>query len=85
MEIVEVPKTDDESSASELLRPPEGRFEAMDDEDRDDPPRIEYIRRDISAMPEVSLDIFTPISDLFEIKKICSGKVIYSVYAYHSR
>ena len=46
MEIVEVPKKDDESSASELLRPPEGRFEAMDDEDRDDPPRIEYIRRD---------------------------------------
>ena len=46
MEIVEVPKKDDESSASELLRPPEGRFEAMDDEDRDDPPRIKYIRRD---------------------------------------
>ena len=46
MEIVEVPKKDDESSASELLRPPEGRFEAMDDEDIDDPPRTEYIRRD---------------------------------------
>ena len=47
-EIVEVPKRDDETSASELLRPPEGTFEAMDDDGRDDPPMIEYIRRDKS-------------------------------------
>ena len=33
-EIVEVPKRDDETSASELLRPPEGRYEAMDDDGR---------------------------------------------------
>ena len=41
----EVPKRDDKTLASKLLRPPEGTFEAMADDGRDDPPMIEPIRR----------------------------------------
>ena len=43
-EIGKFPKRDDKTSASELLRPPEGTFEAMADDGRDDPPIIEPIR-----------------------------------------
>ena len=44
-ELGSVPKRDGKTLTSELLRPPEGTFEAMADDGRDDPPMIEPIRR----------------------------------------
>ena len=45
-ELSKVPKRDDKTLASELLRPPEGEFEAVIDDGKDYPPMIEPIRRD---------------------------------------